>query len=192
MDTIFLRGMGQSVQKHMVTKGNLLSTLVTGRNEVLAKVIFLHLSVILFTGGGLARRPLPPAGWRNPPPRLDGEPPPRLDGGSPPSGWRTPPGWRPPGMENPPWDGELLLDGEPPREADSGIQSTIGRYASYWNAFLFQLLLRVQHSNCSLSFHFCFGCIKFISKLIIQLFFEAMLLRNFFKKIHFCLFYNKE
>ena len=28
--------------------------LVTGRNEVLAKVIFLHLSVILFTGGGLS------------------------------------------------------------------------------------------------------------------------------------------
>ena len=26
--------------------------LITGRNEVLAKVIFLHVSVILFTGGG--------------------------------------------------------------------------------------------------------------------------------------------
>ena len=76
--------------------------------------------------GGLARRPpgwmenpsqagrrTPPAGWRTPPagwrapPRLDGEPP---------------PGW----MENP-----------PRLEGDSGIRSTIGRYASYWNAFLF-------------------------------------------------------
>ena len=28
----------------------------TGRNEVLAKVIFLHLSVILFTGGGVWSR----------------------------------------------------------------------------------------------------------------------------------------
>ena len=28
-------------------------TIFTGRNEVLAKVIFLHLSVILFTGGGV-------------------------------------------------------------------------------------------------------------------------------------------
>ena len=28
--------------------------LFTGRNEVLAKVIFLHLSVILFTGGGVS------------------------------------------------------------------------------------------------------------------------------------------
>ena len=27
-------------------------TLITGRNEVVAKVIFLHLFVILFTGGG--------------------------------------------------------------------------------------------------------------------------------------------
>ena len=58
--------------------------------------MFLQVSVILSTGGGLARRP---------PPRLDGEPPPRLDGEPPhlegepppPAGWRTPP-----------------LDGEPP------------------------------------------------------------------------------
>ena len=28
-----------------------------------------------------------------------------------------------------------------PREADSGIQSMSGRYASYWNAFLFALFL---------------------------------------------------
>ena len=27
--------------------------LITGRNEVLAKVIFLHVSVILLTGGGV-------------------------------------------------------------------------------------------------------------------------------------------
>ena len=39
--------------------------------------------------------------------------------GEPPLAWRTPPPWRP-----------------PPREADCGIRSTIGRYASYWNAFL--------------------------------------------------------
>ena len=29
----------------------------------------------------------------------------------------------------------------PPRAANSGIRSTIGRYASYWNAFLFTLSL---------------------------------------------------
>ena len=31
------------------------STFITGRNEVLAKVIFLHLSVILITGGGFSK-----------------------------------------------------------------------------------------------------------------------------------------
>ena len=34
----------------------ILSGLVTGRNEVVAKVIFLHLSLILFTGGYLTSR----------------------------------------------------------------------------------------------------------------------------------------
>ena len=113
--------------------------------------------------GGRSGKETPPAGWRNPPgvppgwmeepPRLDGgtppgwmEEPPRLDGGTPPAaGWRNPP--PPAWWRNPPW-----LDGEPPswmenpppppgwmenpREPDSGIRSTIGRYASYWNAFL--------------------------------------------------------
>ena len=32
------------------------SSLITGRNEVLAKVMFLHVSVILLTGGGLPGR----------------------------------------------------------------------------------------------------------------------------------------
>ena len=73
----------------------------TGRNEVVAKVIFLHLSVILFTGGGGSAsvhagiQPAPPPGSRHPP-----------------------------GADT------------PPREADSGIRSISGRYASYWNAFL--------------------------------------------------------
>ena len=63
-----------------------------GRNEVLAKVIFFYLSVILFTGGGGV--------WQGDPPWLDGDPL-RLDGGNPPSwmeetpsppaGWRNPP-----------------------------------------------------------------------------------------------------
>ena len=64
-------------------------TVITGRNEVLAKVIFLHLSVILFTGGEGFSLPDPP----------DGEPP--LDGGTPP-----PHGEPPPQMEEPPPDGE--------------------------------------------------------------------------------------
>ena len=93
--------------------------IITGRNEVLAKVIFLHLSVILFTGGGLARRPPgwmeepPPAGWRNPPGWME-EPPPWMENPpqmeNPPR-WRTPP---PPRMENPPrWRTPPPPDGEP-------------------------------------------------------------------------------
>ena len=37
----------QRVRFHFISS----SEIITGRNEVVAKVIFLHLSVILFTGG---------------------------------------------------------------------------------------------------------------------------------------------
>ena len=55
-----------------------------------------------------------------------------------PTGWRTPPMENPPGGRTPP-DGEPppQMENHPPREADSSIRSTSGRYASYWNAFLF-------------------------------------------------------
>ena len=99
-------------------------TIITGRKEVVAKVMFLHVSVILFTGGGLQAGRTPPTG-RNPPgrenppdqtdPRDQGEPPPRAG--------RTPPD-----------------QADPPREADSRIRSTSGRYTSYWNAFLLVFL----------------------------------------------------
>ena len=56
------------------------------------------------------------------------EPPPQLDGGTPPR------------MEN------------PPREADSGIRSTIGRYASYWNAFLLQKCKKPEQDNYTSGF----------------------------------------
>ena len=63
----------------------------TGRNEVLAKVIFLHLFVILFKGRSGKENPLdmenPPLAWR-PPPGMEN--PPR-HGGTP-LAWRTPPG----------------------------------------------------------------------------------------------------
>ena len=68
---------------------------ITGRNEVLAKAIFLHLSVILFTGGV--------SGKENPPGH--GEPPRH---GEPP--WHG----DPPGIENPPQHGEPPQHGDPP------------------------------------------------------------------------------
>ena len=82
----------------------------TGRNEVVAKVMFLQVSVILSTGGGLRRTP-PDQGE---PPQDQGEPPP--EEADPPGPRRT-----------------------PPREEDCSIRSMSGRYASYWNAFLFTI-----------------------------------------------------
>ena len=60
-----------------------------------------------------------------------------------PPGPGTPPGTRytprdqihPPGPGTPPRD--QVPPHPPPPAANSGIRSTIGRYASYWNAFLF-------------------------------------------------------
>ena len=74
----------------------------TGRNEVVAKVMFLQVCVCPQVGEGVCLS----ACWDAIPPQ-DGEPPP---------GWRTPPRWRtpsdgdtPPGWRHPP-------DGEPPPE----------------------------------------------------------------------------
>ena len=120
---------------------------VTGRNEVVAKVIFLHLSVILFTGGvclnacwdtSPPRSRHPPGPGRHQPPRDQADPPrpgrtppgpgrppsPQTRQAPPPQTRQTPPG---PGRHPPP---------PPPREADSSIRSTSCRYVSYWNAFL--------------------------------------------------------
>ena len=65
-----------------------------------AKVMFLHLSVILFTGG---RGVYPSMQWVRPPPR------------------KTPQDNRPPPRGSASWE----------------IRATSGRYASYWNAYLF-------------------------------------------------------
>ena len=76
---------------------------ITGRNEVVAMVMFLLVSVILLTGGVCLS-----ACWDT-----------------------TPPGSRPPWSRHP-----RSKHPPPPWEADSGIRSMSGRYASYWNAFL--------------------------------------------------------
>ena len=97
------------------------NVIFTSRNEVLAKVIFLHLSVILFTGGeGSGKEnPPPPWAWRTPP-AMENPPrpappdqtppdqtPPSMETPCPPTrhlppAWRTPPTRHPPGMETPP------------------------------------------------------------------------------------------
>ena len=89
--------------------------LITVRNKV-AKVMFLHLSVILFTGGVCLS-----ACWDTTPPRA--RHPPRTrhpPGPGTPQDQATPPRPAPPGTRHPP-------------PADGYC---CGRYASYWNAFL--------------------------------------------------------
>ena len=118
-------------------------TIITGRNEVVAKVIFLHLSVIHSVHrGGVCFS----ACWDNTPPGadtpLEQTPSPGAD---PP--WSRHPRSRPPRSRHPteqtppeqtPFGADIPLGlSTPPREADSGIRSTSGQYASYWNAFLF-------------------------------------------------------
>ena len=66
-----------------------------------------------------------PPGTRQTPPWDQADPPPGP--GRPPPG----PGRHPPGTRQTP----------PPREADTSLRSTSGRYASYWNAFLCDTLL---------------------------------------------------
>ena len=102
--------------------------------------------MILFTGGSVSVH----AGI--PPPRADTHP----EADTPPPGADTPrsrhthsPQSRhPPGADTPqsrlppeqtPWEQTPPEQTPPLREADSGIPSTSGWYASYWNAFLFLL-----------------------------------------------------
>ena len=136
----------------------MLKELVTGRNEVVAKVIFLHLSVVLFTGGACLRQtPL----WEQTPPQ-EQNPPEQTPLGQTPPRSDTPPGQTPPQVrhplsrhppkQTPPWEQTPGLStpspgtkytppglSTPAPEGDSGIRSTSGRYASFWNAFLFVL-----------------------------------------------------
>ena len=122
----------------------------TGRNEVLAKVIFLHLYVILFTGEDLPQCMLgyhppgsdtsPPGPGRHPPDQVDTPPGP----GRPPRTRQTP--WArqtPPDQADTPRPGRPPRPGRTPWEADSSIWSMSSWYASYWNAFLFYLCLSV-------------------------------------------------
>ena len=128
--------------------------IITGRNEVVAKVMFLHVSVILFTGGGLRRTPRDQADppWQGDPlgpgrPPQQGEPPWQ---GEPPRTKENPPGTR----QTPPRDqADTPPAGRTPphREEDCSLRSMSGRYASYWNAFLSLLNLLfsvfVEHSQ---------------------------------------------
>ena len=87
-----------------------LLSIITGRNEVVAKVMFLHVCVILFTGG-VSRQ---------------GEPPPRA-GRTPPSEKPPRQGEPPPGRETPP-RADTLRDQTPPRTTPLGRETPRSRH----------------------------------------------------------------
>ena len=83
------------------------STIFTGRNEVVARVIFLHLSVILFTGGSASVHAGIPPQTRQTPPRP----------GRPPRSGRSPgPGRHPPDQADTPQTRQTPQDQADPRD----------------------------------------------------------------------------
>ena len=130
---------------------------ITVCNEV-AKVMFLHLSVILSTGGGICLS----ACWDTTPPppgpgsRDQAHPPGTRHtplGPGPPDQAPPPRGQVPPGPDTPP-------DQTPPPRSRDGY--CCGRYASYWNAFLFYSFstsfLHVMFKYCSRHYSKIFSC----------------------------------
>ena len=108
----------------------------TGRNEIVAKVMFLQVSIC--PQGGRVSASVH-AGMPDPPgpgtPLRPGRPPNQ----APPWDQADPPGpdRHPPDQADPPNQADM-----PPWEADSSIRSTSGRYASYWNAFLSSIFVQ--------------------------------------------------
>ena len=114
-------------------KENHINSIITGRNEVVAKVMFLLVSVILLTeGGGLSQCMLR---YHHHQPREGSTPHPREGSTFPP----------PPRKEPPPPEESTPPPGR--KEAPPGIQSMSGRYAYYWNAFLFQVYWKLIRSR---------------------------------------------
>ena len=99
--------------------------------EVWGKVIFLYLSVILFMGG---------SNWTGTPQGRY-----TLRCGYNPLGRYIPLVGTPPGRYTPP-------------TVHAGIRSTSGRYASYWNAFLFTIVFNMMSVNISNGGHRCLCC----------------------------------
>ena len=133
---------------------------ITGRNEVVAKVIFIHRFVILFTGGSpVGRTPpprRPPLARRNPP--WQGDPP----GKENPPGRETPPGQgepsrqgEPPARETP-WQGELPLARRTPRQGDPPAGRTppppYGQWAAGTHPTGMHSWLKMHNHYSSLSF----------------------------------------
>ena len=108
------------------------------RQTKFAKVMFLHLSVIVFTVICLPQCML---GYTHPWEQTP--PPPPAD---------TPQSRHPPGSRHPPaprsrhpWEQTAPKEQTPPCSACWVIRVTSGRYASYWNAYLYSMLFFPRH-----------------------------------------------
>ena len=97
-------------QENVLQTEWVLPAVITGRNEVVAKVVFLHVCVILFTGGVSSDRESPPGQGGTPPDQADNPRP----GRQPPLGRENP---RPPEGESPP-DQADTPSPPPPDQAD--------------------------------------------------------------------------
>ena len=136
----------------LLQNGGILTDIFTGRNEVVAKVMFLQVCVC--PQGGRVSASVH-AGMPYPPDQADTPPGPGRPPGTrqtPPGPGRHPPRQTPPGTRqtspdqaDPPGTRQTPPGPGPPREADSSIRSTSGRYVSYWNAFLFFLISKELH-----------------------------------------------
>ena len=88
-----------------------------------------------------------PRTWWTPPGLVDTPP---LDQADPPG-----PGRHPPDLADTPQTRQIHPrdQADTPPEADSRIRSTSGRYASYWNAFLFREVYTFQQGSVILNSH---------------------------------------
>ena len=98
--------------------------------------VFTRVCDSVHRGGVSPGRHLPPRDQADTPPLDQADTPPRP--GRPPGPGRPPQTRQtPPDQADPPGPGR-----PPPREEDCSIRSMSGRYASYWNAFLFDMYFR--------------------------------------------------
>ena len=127
----------------------LIFSIITGRNEVVTKVLFLLVSVILSTGrGGCLPQGDPPAKEtpQGDPPAKETPQKEALPGGRPP--WKEASSQETPWKETPHKEAPLERSHPPGRRhpPPPGIWSMSGRYASYWNVFLLHKFFSVGRS----------------------------------------------
>ena len=145
----FARGLSDNIYRDLIH-------IITGRNEVVAKVIFLHLSVILFTGGMCLRQPpqvRQPPGSDTPQSRQ----PPWVRH-HPPQEQTTPLGQTPPG-QTPPLGADTPRSGHPP---GSILRHTVHERPV---RILLECILVISIISFEYSGLFCGNCLLLVTQL---------------------------